>query len=266
MKNSSVNLKVLIVIIIGLLFSSCEKEPLYEEESTNRLAAVEVPSEGLISEYLFDNYNLKRDGVFPLSPDIEPYLNEGKIGYGLSFNGEVQFFSTSTEFQEYFDLNNVYSICLWFKSSEGGCLFACDGENNYPYKRTKLSLRHDGRLIFSRYNANTMGGARTWGAYPFVSRKDGFDNDEWHFLVAIYDAKTLTICVDNEYWETFSGLANGTKIIGSEQSMESGKTTQVTIGGCAQNNLPRFIGTMDQIRVYNKVLTDNEIELLYNEN
>jgi hypothetical protein len=158
---------------------------------------------------------------------------------------------------------NNYSIVTQFKTNSYGMLFACDNNNVYPYKRLWVYLSAEGNITIERYNASTMGGTYWSGAYGFATTKNGLNDDKWHMVAVRYDGKTLNVVIDNKYWESFRGPANNTSIIGSEASMESGETVQVTVGANAQNNCPNFIGKIDELRIYSRAITDDEINQLY---
>jgi hypothetical protein len=258
----------LFLIFIVLGFLSCKKSETDDSEL--------IPQAGLIAEYTFENSLNTSDAneVFNLNvydryetaiqtPDN--LFVPGKFGYALNLNNETELASTNAEFQSYFDYHYSYSIVAWFKTYQPGIIFSCDNDNVYPYKRTTIVINEDGSILFERYYASTMGGTEEFGSYGFNSAKKGLNDNEWHMVVALYDGKALSLIIDNKYKESYNGNANRTSIIGSEASVESGGTKRVTIGGNVQNNWPNFNGEIDQIRIYSRVINDDEIYRLFNE-
>jgi len=244
----------------------------------------QIPENGLLTTYAFESNNEVNAAyaLFPIFPSVE---SEGKIGNCLVLDGEHKFVSNSTTFQSVFDLNNKYSVSLWFKTEKTdiqppiyhettnhGMLFSCDGDNFFPFKRMWIFLTENGSIHFERYHGATMHdttdlslGYQSWGSYGFASQTNNLNDGEWHFVTVIYDGSFLNIVIDNKYWERFAGPANATRIIGSHASVRAGGTTQVTLGGNAQDNIKKFKGSIDQLRVYNIDLNALEVDMLYNE-
>lgn len=90
---------------------------------------------------------------------------------------------------------------------------------------------------------------------PGVDRlsSDGTYNDgNWHFLVGVFDGTTQYLYVDGNLKKTQVGAI----IIDND--------TNITIGSAADNGY--FEGSSDDIRIYNRALSSEEVNQLFHEN
>lgn len=247
-------MKIFLLALVAFIFSSCEKI-IYVYPGEEK-----IPTSGLIAEYKFEQptestqflLTFKEEGEFEYFDNgyriastsvlVTPVytFSPGKIGNCIYLDKYAELISYDPKFQSYFDNINKYTISMWIKTTKNGILFACDGQNTFPYKRLNITLQPDGCIAFERYNAATMGD----GSYGFDSKVKSLNDDLWHMIVAIYDGKTLSIVVDNNIKESFSAFKNG--IMGSETSVGEGQTLRVTIGGNAQNNVDNYVGNIDR--------------------
>jgi len=94
--------------------------------------------------------------------------------------------------------------------------------------------------------------------YKYYETDSYVDNNkgttDWQFIVIKYssDDSLFTMSLDANYSETMSS----NKVIGSNPILKLGYSYKDTY---------RFGGLIDQVRIFNRALTDTEIEELYNE-
>jgi len=112
--------------------------------------------------------------------------------------------------------------------------------------RDNAAAESSGYLGFlTRNYANT--------AHPDLSYDGGYNDGQWHYLVAVVNGLTRNLYID--------GIQRGT----DENGMQSvtGNTFPATVGGfAAGSNL--FNGTIDDVRIYNYAKSAQEIQADYN--
>ena len=81
-----------------------------------------------------------------------------------------------------------------------------------------------------------------------------YNHFQWHFVVTTYDGSTLRIYID--------GIQIGTKFVGALPDNTS--TQPVRIGANSFKLNGFFTGNVDEIRIWNRPLTDSEILVAYN--
>ncbi len=80
-------------------------------------------------------------------------------------------------------------------------------------------------------------------------------SQDWHFLIGVWNGSNMNLFLDNE------SIANiSTSGIFQNQSVDLG------IGGDPNPLVPFFEGEIDDARIYNRALSESEIQQLYNKN
>jgi len=176
-----------------------------------------------------------------------PKLVAGKVGQALSFDGVDDYVATTNQFNNPQD----FTIAVWFKTSLNsgkkivGFESAQTGDSS-DYDR-QIWVATDGYLRFG------------WGAGGVGSNEDLVFNDgRWHFAVGTHESATNygTLYVDGNYQDSVSGAAQN---FAGWWRIGGGKASGF------QNALDgTFPGSIDEVRVYNRVLTSDEIKRLYN--
>jgi len=203
---------------------------------------------GLIAYYRFeDDGNVLHDysgnnyhGTLKNSPTWET----GKIGNCLEFDGVNQYVETSSDPINASSANSEFSISFWI----------------YPTAAADGNLRHvidDGiwtngsyvfyissgmsRIVFGIQNDS---GTRNETANAVISV------DTWQHVVGVWDGTNTKIYIDN------SLSSNSGSIGGSVSGQSWLRIAQATTD---------FEGKIDEIRIYDRALSSDEIELIYNE-
>jgi len=178
----------------------------------------------------------------------------GKIGQGLKFDGTNDYVNVANESNFDFERTDSFSIASWVKSSSVANVQILVEKTNGPtdYNGYYTLLRDNGKFELyiqagSGIDINVQGGT-------LVS------NGQWHNVVAVYAGTSLasgvTLYVDGKA-ETPTVVQDdlGTNSILNNATIEIGARDTGT-----QLQLNGFI---DDVRVYNRVLSATEVRRLY---
>jgi uncharacterized protein (TIGR02145 family) len=220
-----------------------------------------IPTNGLIAEWLFeDNLNdTKSIGThfnLGLVQGGTSYIS-GKVGKALYLNGATKIENTSQDLVTFINNKNPWTISFWFKY-KGGVI---------PYK---MGAKH---LISVDQSAYAEPYKRIWiGSGEFLTtqmKNDNFgsnvnlisnnrtDDDVWYYVTVIHNGSLLKLYINNILHEEKSSIDLGTDPLAA-----------FVVGSCSQTDWATrdfYDGYVDQIRVYNRALTESEISVLFNE-
>ena len=180
----------------------------------------------------------------------------GNLGKAFDFDGLNNVINLNLQQNQI----TSYSVAGWFKSNVGGPIISGRGSNN----QTGLTLAlhnyacggiNNGRIIFVADGSPVSIGKLTSQQYI---------DDQWHFVVGIFDGQLgaihsdqFKVYIDNQLLDQLSSdsysanapLNNGTNILlGAHQIWQ---------------NCQFFKGKLDDIAIYNRALTQNEVTQLY---
>jgi parallel beta-helix repeat protein len=176
---------------------------------------------------------------------------EGIIGNALSFDGTDDFINMG----DVLDMGTSnFSICAWVKSTDTGTSNA----NGIIYKRGT------GNYTGAGYSLNMPNGTFTFhiadgtNYMRLTAGSSGDYNDgEWHLVTAVADRGTdMKVYVD--------GLLINSSTETTVGNVDS--STYLSIGGLTFNGTTcynDFNGTMDEVMIYNKALSVDEINKIY---
>jgi hypothetical protein len=223
-------------------------------------------SNGLVGYWPFNDPDISGTTVYDRSGQSHngtmvagPLKVVGKLGQGLSFDGSSGYVDTSN-FADY--LPN-FSVSVWFKSS-------MDSASNYPAIVTKISAGGPSTgegwaLYFRTFNGYGMDGkiGRVWGylasntGYAWISRytNNTYNDNTWHQAVMVVtNSNTVTLYIDGVIPST---TGNDSGEFGSYSN-----SANVRIGNDYDNEY--FNGSIDEVRIYNRALSADEVKRLYN--
>ena len=174
--------------------------------------------------------------------DSAPGFVSGKYGIGISFDGVNDYISggNSTSLQ----IRNAITISAWVKGSGGGKIVnkgrSDHAQGDYDLKKTGFTLYVD-----------SLG-------YPNGNKSVSFTSPDnvWAHIVATYDGDYMRVYVNN-------ALAGSTQI-GSHTIDSYGR--DLWIGSNNRGSIQAsdwFNGLIDEVRVYNRALSKDEIAQLY---
>ena len=155
---------------------------------------------------------------------------------GLSLNGSS--YLQNTSYPSTLNGNNPYTIAAWFNSTQGnaggilgyGSTGTCIGNN----------LRLDGSTRFLSY----------WYGCDYGSNSVSNFLNSWHHVAVSYDGTTLKFYYDGTLLSSHTGLTRNT----TGTTLYVGKTV----------NDVAFSGTLDDIALYTRALTAQEVSDLKN--
>lgn len=236
------------------------------------LAAInaQIPTNGLVGYWPFNGNANDESGNGHHGTVNGAVLTTDRFGNSesaYSFDGSSQIYNEGN-LRTLFDNNNSYSINIWFKASENNelLLFACDGNNSYPYKRTyiRLDIRDErNTIVYGRYNDATMiqyGDVAVWFQLPKI-----IDLNTWYYLSINYDGADVTGYLDSQSLTKIENVGwskDHNKSMGGPDALTKG----VKFGNNYQNNNPPFEGKIDDIIIYDRILGSAEVNQIYYEN
>ena len=162
------------------------------------------------------------------------YFPSGGSGYGSSY---IQLQNTDSVV-----LNNTFTISLWIKLESNGVIFDRDVIGTYT---TDWNIyAESGKVIFS------------FGTYDHVSISRSITDSKWHNLIFIRDKASgyLSIYLD--------GVLD---IQSPNHTNDLTDTPTIYLGNMDTPNgyNSGFVGFLDDVRIYNRTLSTNEIDTLY---
>jgi len=206
----------------------------------------QIPTDSLVAYYPF-NGNAKdmsgngRDGVvFGAVPTTDRFNKSNAAYY---FNGYTNYITTSTSNC----LKTNFSLVAWIKTPNSygyaGVLCSRDSFN----KMTGISMWKDSLALLDLSDGTAT-------VRETTSKNKILNDNKWHLLVSVYDGSSHSIFID--------GNLNNSSIFNVNPSISA----PFMIGW---DNLPNysryFWGSIDDVRIYKKALSQSEINALYNE-
>ena len=221
------------------------------------LEVINVPTEGLLAYYPFDG------NADDASGNGYHGILGGEVGHNSPSLTADRFGNQNSAymFDSYLELiklphsvldgQSEFSVSFWMKT-EGSVIqrgIITGAASNYRNNELLIYIADDGE-IRPHIKTNSFDGTRRI-------------NDEiWHFIVITRDNNGLTkLYVDGvlDLSDTLSAgnldIANGGLWLGNDQD---------TVGGSWASS-QQFLGQLDEMRIYSRVLTSGEIGLLYKE-
>jgi len=228
----------------------------------------QIPTDGLVAYYPFNGNAQDASGKNLHCRVVNASLIQDRAGNAnaaYSFNGTSSYISTIDSV----DSPDSVTISLWFKTSSangsGGYLigFSQSGDGDihdqyYQYDRhLYLGDQDDGKAYFGI----SVSGAK--GIQSLSNVNDG----AWRHALGWFDQRTMKIYIDGVLQGTRSSWAGlryqGYWIMGYHDLTEWG---WIQLGDSAHSDyLPadfHFSGAIDDVRIYNRALSGNEIAAL----
>ncbi len=248
---------VIVILIVGLL-ASCARNELLAPEPVNMLVSEEIPRDGLAGEWLFEgdandtSGNEKHGSVIDAVPSADRFGVAGKA-YEFDGNDYIQLPAGDSIIS---DASSSYTISVWFKTNSAV---------NNPVIISAYN-RSGTEEIFPVHcyinpglGKNKIYNGLCYLSYGYFSENyDSVSDGLWHHLVLVNDSVTLKhhVYVDDR-------LASSVSIT-KQDFIDSGV---VRVGACYNGVVSNyFIGSLDDVRIYNKALIPGEITALFHEN
>ena len=134
-------------------------------------------------------------------------------------------------------VTNAFTVAVWVNLET----FDANGENRLIYK--------DGQYNFDLLNGGGRLEIRAEGGWHGTAPAPPLSLDEWHLVVATLDGQVSTHYIDGEVVGGNSGIP------GPIQQTES----SILLGNIGPKS---FVGCMDNLRIYNRALSADEVSTL----
>lgn len=210
------------------------------------LVEAEFVKDGLVSHWNFDRGEAKditgeHDGSLIGSVSTVA----GKVGDALSFDGNCDNF-VEVSSPEGYNFNQSFTWCAWIKTSSGAfvSIFAKSGGKGTDDKGPKTFFVNEGQLGF---DTGWVGGA---------AGKAKVNDDSWHYVAISAEIGEG----DDKLQFYVDGQADGDDAMNVNEYPEDGFSVFIGSDCRADGEMGPFDGSIDQVSVYNKVLTDDQIE------
>jgi len=208
------------------------------------------PIEGLVGYWGFnegsgdtahDSSGNGNDGII----SDATWVDSGNCGKALSFDGV----------DDYVDCGHTdsltlttFSVSAWIRIEDGdGFNIPVVNKGGYGYdspgKNANYGLSVDDNKFSGGFEEHD-------GKDHFVESSDAYNDGNWHFVVVTYDKKYLILYVDGDEVDREETSANP----------ELDNTRPLTIGKNALLDDRYFNGQVDEVRIYNRALTQSEIQ------
>jgi len=175
-------------------------------------------------------------------------VTDGIINNALLFNGNNSKVISSTNNR---GINDTLTVSAWFKTNH---------TNSLPYSFIVAKynwITDKGFHLAIKNNKIMFAGRNTGGQYIRIDSYRQVTDGKWHFALGRIQGNTWELWVDGVYQGAVSGSAYNPALANSEP---------LTIGyynlGDNGNHL-YFDGSIDEVRIYNRALNQNEIDYLY---
>ncbi|MCK4311842.1 MAG: VWA domain-containing protein [Candidatus Cloacimonetes bacterium] len=203
-----------------------------------------VPIEGLIAEYLFTNGSTE-----DTSGNNNHGQNNGAIATSDRFgntNSAYDFDGVDDWIEVAHDSvqvpSNQMSVCAWIKIDNiVGEYFAISKGQEVPYSLGSRLNKYWVKFGTTSNNALNLYSTTT-------------PDNQWHFIIGTYDGTEAKIYVD--------GIEHTSAMLSDNLIFDE---NPLAIGREAVSQWNYFPGPIDDIRIYNRALTEDEIQALYNE-
>lgn len=216
---------------------------------------------GLVGFWSFDGPDIAGMNAIDRSGNNNGILTNGpkpiagRLGQALQFDGADDNVDMGDPADGSLDFpNENFSLSLWAKTSNvaGSESLIIKGGWNSSNDGYRLRMNSDGggSLVF-----NTTGGGTSRFAYY---ANDSVEDGKWHHITITIVPNSVPILYIDSVQRASTG---GTDSIGSAGIADT--TREFGIGGRPSDDGLVFDGLIDEVRVYNKVLTPDEVKRLY---
>lgn len=212
-------------------------------------------NDGLVAYYpfngnAFDESGYGNHGTVDGATLTENMFGTASSAYRFDGNAEIRISHDSSLF---INSDKSYSMSAWINTSasQNGNIFS-NGEDSNFINVYRFGVLSDGHIIARLRDNSTQ---YTGGNFDAVSSK-AYNDNTWHHVVVVADSMSLNIFVD--------GQPDGTVDISSAIIGEDPQNNFAI--GSDSDNESFFIGLIDELRIYNRALSNAEIQELYSTN
>ena len=218
------------------------------------LVNAQFPENGVVGYWNFDQGTINGDKVKDVLGNNDGVLEgnpksvNGKVGKALEFDGQnfVHIEGSNT-----LDFNGAeaFTVAAWINADSDspvvGVVAGCCGTIVAQRDADGWALRYDGRNAGAELEFITMPGWAGDGGFGIPVYPAG----EWHHIVGVIDGKSKYLYGDGKLLKE---EAYNTPMQALRTEHEIGNAND---GG--------FVGLIDEVVIYNRALSENEVEMLY---
>jgi hypothetical protein len=252
------------VRIYNRAITANEVKGLYNSASTKFNKPNTNLTNGLVGHWTFDGKDMT-----PNVRDISGLGNHGtlggqsattttigKVGQALKFDGSNDYVSLGTGPGQHG--SSAMSVGFWFRSRVG--------DSAYQTIITQIRSGFSGWYIARITNEKFEVSIDTSGSPVAVAQSDSsYADTNWHHVMGIYDGATVQVYVDGVATDSSPPSKSGTV------NVSSGNSRPVCLGiassgalTCAELGTSNLDSDIDDLRIYNRALSANEVKQLYN--
>lgn len=213
----------------------------------------QIVKDGLVAYWSLDPDTIKGSTVEDVIGDNDGVLKgnpkavAGKIGGALEFDGTNSVDIEGTEALN-FNGKDALTVAAWINAKNDspvqGVVAGCCGTIVAQRDANGWALRYDGRNVGQEFEFIVC---PNWqGDGGFGAAKDQVKPGEWHYLAGVVDKKMLRLYLDGE-------LVKETAFSGPISTLRP----ETEIGHANDGG---FIGIIDEVVIYDRALTNDEIK------
>ena len=237
--------------------SPCD-QPNSDNTNYTNPADGKIPTSGLVGEWIFENNIFDTSGHGNNGINCGITFEEGKIGRAANFNGSGLIripYSPTLDFP-----TTSFSISLWVKTTASYAGWIVEHRRNNDGCYAGYSIEgygNSGKLV----GRLRVCGPATDTAANFDAVTNPVNDGAWHHIVFVVDRgnNTSKIYQDNV-------LVNHTDITALGSITQSSIGIDLGYTSSPNTSSDSFVGQLDRVRIYNRALSSDEVNLLYNEN
>jgi RHS repeat-associated protein len=182
--------------------------------------------------------------------NTEDLSTTGKIGGALTFNGSSDYVevdnSSAFEFSQY----DSFTISFWAKPTSTGWVI-CKMRDNAQWYNFGYEVKWDSTN--SRYGF--IAESSRYGQTIVYTDNDSAPSGVWHHVTAVYDNKAMKIYLDGYLHDSATFAYNTGSTVPQKDLVIGARSYDSTVTSF-------FGGSIDEVRIFDRALTDEEIESL----
>ncbi|OGF80556.1 hypothetical protein A2930_03115 [Candidatus Giovannonibacteria bacterium RIFCSPLOWO2_01_FULL_45_34] len=207
---------------------------------------------GLVGYWSFDGKDMANITAYDRSGNTNngtltggPTRAIGKLGQGLSFDGSNDYVRATRSSSLNGAFDGAYSVSMWFKSNSSATI------KTFYHISDASSGSHMAFFNYQSVGKVTMYSRNATLADTLESNTSNLNNDVWRMVTFIQTGTNMLIYIDGVL---DNSRANGTLVTSSDIDLFIG----------ARSFSDRFFpGLIDDVRIYNRALSADEIKRLY---
>lgn len=178
---------------------------------------------------------------------------DGRINGAFAFNGTSQYITMPSDFLTIGTAaGQAYSFSFWYYATGSSTAFqSLFGKRTSGSGTTDYSIYTSGGSL--SWGTGTTGDACAWGASTSITEPS---RNTWHLVVATIN-QTGASTGSKTFW------VDGAQVTNCTYAVKATTTTPARIGASDSTVTGFFSGSIDDLRVYNRILTTPEIQSLY---